>query len=137
MVRPRGGARNTKVDNEMIAKMMEIVEEHAEYTLVQINTELRSALPHKPVVTESTIAKTLKNRLIVLKKLETVPQDRNREDILQARKSYAEWLLNVVNGINHTELIFVDESGFNLFLSRTRGRAPAASMLQLQDVTTH
>ena len=43
--------------------------------------------------------------------------------MLQARREYGTWLLNVVNGINVRELIFVDESGFNLWLSRTRGRA--------------
>ena len=43
--------------------------------------------------------------------------------MLQARREYGTWLLNVVNGINVRELIFVDESGFNLWLPRTRGRA--------------
>lgn len=127
VVRPRGGARNLKVDEEMISEMMRTVEERAEYTLVQINAALRATLPHKPHITESTIAKTLKNRFVVLKKLETVPQARNRSDVLEDRKLYGEWLLNIVNGVNPRELIFVDESGFNLFVTRTRGRAPVGS----------
>ena len=53
--------------------------------------------------------------------METIQQDRNRPDVLQARREYGtQWL---VNGINVRELIFVDESGFNLWLPRTRGRA--------------
>ena len=55
--------------------------------------------------------------------METIQQDRNRSDLLQARRECGTWLLNVVNGINVRELIFVDESGFNLWLPRTRGRA--------------
>ena len=47
-------------------------------------------------------------------KMETIQQDRNRPDMLQARREYGTWLLHVINGINVRELIFVDESGFNL-----------------------
>ena len=86
--RPRGGPRNRKVDQEMIDHMVATIEDHSEYTLGQINTELRAALPNKPAVTESTVAKTLRNQLIVLKKMETVQQDRNREDVRQARREY-------------------------------------------------
>ena len=107
----------------MIDNMVATVEQHSEYTLGQINTELRVALPNKPQITETTVASALKYQLIVLKKLETVQQDRNREDLLHARRKYGEWLLNVVDGMNPRELIFVDESGFNSWICRTRGRA--------------
>ena len=103
--RHRGGARNRKVDQQMIDNMVATVEQHSEYTLGQINTELRVALPNKPQITETTVARALKHQLIVLKKLETVQQDRNREDVLHARREYGEWLLNVVNGMNPRELI--------------------------------
>ena len=86
--RLRGGPRNRKVDQEMIDHMVAAVEDHPEYTLGQINTELRAALPNKPAVTEWTVAKKLKTQLIVLKKMETVQQDRNREDVCQARREY-------------------------------------------------
>ena len=43
--RRRGGARNTKVDEEMTAACVAIVEQHVEYTLAQINRELRLQLP--------------------------------------------------------------------------------------------
>ena len=75
------------------------------------------------MITESTIAKTLKHQLIVLKRMETVQQDRNLKNVLQARRKYGDWLLNIVNGINPRKLIFVNESGFNLWISRMRGRA--------------
>ena len=121
--RPRGGPWNVKVDQEMIDNMIASIEGHPEFTLARINENLRAALPDKPHITNSTISKILRGQLIMLKKMETVLQDGNREDILQARRQYGTWLLNVVNGINPRELIFVDESGFNLWIARTRGRA--------------
>ena len=48
--RRRGGARNTKVDKEMTAACVAIVEQHIEYMLAQINRELRLQLPNKPHV---------------------------------------------------------------------------------------
>ena len=54
--RPRGGARNRKVDQEMIDQMIATVEEHPEFTLSQINTDLQETLPNKPRVTDSTIS---------------------------------------------------------------------------------
>ena len=49
-------------------------------------------------------------------------QDRNREDAYQARREYRAWLLLWMNGTNPRELIIVDQSGFNLWISRTRGK---------------
>ena len=43
--------------------------------------------------------------------LKTVQQDRDCEDVRQARREYGDWPFNVVNMINLRELIFVDESG--------------------------
>ena len=37
----------------------------------------------------------------------------------QARGEYGDWLLNVVDATNPHELIFVDELGFNLWISST------------------
>ena len=120
--RPRGGARNAKMNEEMTnACGVAIVEMHVDYTLSQINHELRMQLPHKPHVCISTISKTLHGQLIHLKKMETVAVDRNREDVKLARREFAEWLVQA-HGANE-EIIYVDESGFNLWLARTRGRA--------------
>ena len=119
--RPRGGARNSKVDQEMTEACVAIVEQHVEFTLSQINHELRLQLPNKPRVCISTISKTLHGQLIHLKKMETVAVDRNRQDIKLARREFAEWLVQAHGA--YEEIIYIDESGFNLWLARTRGRA--------------
>ena len=58
-----------------------------------------------------------------MKRLETAPVVRNRDDVKQARSAYADWYLQTVNHRHAPEMVFVDESGFNLWISRTRGRA--------------
>ena len=64
----------------------------------------------------------LHGQLVKLKKLETIPAQRNRADVKVSRREFAEWLNDVRNDVDH-ELIYVDESGFNLHMCRTRGRA--------------
>ena len=44
--------------------------------------------------------------------------DRNRDDVKMSRLLFAEWLLQ-----NEQEIIPINESGFHLWLSRSRGRA--------------
>ena len=58
-----------------------------------------------------------------MKRLETAPVVRNRDDMKQARSAYADWYLQTVNHRHAPEMVFVDESGFNLWISRMRGRA--------------
>ena len=52
--RRRSGARNTKIDEEMTAACVAIVEQHVEYTLAQSSREIRLQLPNKPHVSIST-----------------------------------------------------------------------------------
>ena len=59
-----------------------------------------------------------------LKKLETVPAERNRPDVKVNRREFTEWPNDVRNDVDH-ELVYVDECGFNLHMCRTRGRAIA------------
>ena len=114
----RGGRRPCLVDEEMRETLVRIVEENAAFTLQQINAELRRRLPTKPQVSIASLHRALKFQLITLKKMENVPQERNRDDVVEARKEHAEWFVT-----NVEEIIYIDESGFNLWTARTRGRA--------------
>jgi len=58
VARRRGGAHNQKMDDDMVQMCVTIVEAHPEYTLTQINRELRAELPDKPQVCGSTISKS-------------------------------------------------------------------------------
>lgn len=120
--RPRGGRREAvaKMDEDMAASLVEIVQDFPAYTLGQINAELQRRLPDKPHVSRTTVVTALDGQLIRTKKLEDAPIERNSPRTKTARRNYANWMLN--DGVNQ-QLIFIDESGFNLFTRRTRGRA--------------
>lgn len=78
----RGGTRYRLVDKEMIDGIVSVVEEHPDYTLIQINTELRCRLPLKPRV---SVANVLNGRLITFKLLCDVSAKRNSLDVKAAR----------------------------------------------------
>lgn len=118
---PRGGRRRAVVDEEIRAALVAIVEEHPTYTLLQLNAELRLRLPHKRQISTTSVARCLTNSLIVMKKIEDSPAERNSEATKTARRNYAAWLMHVQA---ETELVFIDEAGINLWVRRTRGRAP-------------
>ena len=118
---PRGGRRRVIIDDEIRATLVAIVEEHPTYTLVQLNAELRARLPHKRHISTTSVARCLMNSLIVIKKVEDSPAERNTEATKTTRRAYVTWLMQVQV---ETELVFIDEAGINLWLRRTRGRAP-------------
>lgn len=121
-----GGRRdgNTKVDDEMIGCILAIVQEKPFTTLTKLNEDLQERLPDKPHITISTIARHLQDQLITLKiagKDADVPFRRNTAQTKEVRYQYAIWLTNIP--INH-KIVYIDESGFNLYQRRTQGRAP-------------
>lgn len=118
---PRGGRRRAFIDNEIRDELVTIVEQHPTYTLLQLNAELRLRLPEKPHISTTSVARCLSNSLIVVKKMEDSPRERNSEVTKLARRDYAAWLMQIQVV---AELVFIDEAGINLWLRRTRGRAP-------------
>lgn len=117
---PRGGLRYKKMDAELENKITEIVDGHPEFTLQQINAQLRILLPNKPRVSSSTLARSLAGQLITMKTLIDCPAERNSPETKAKRRDYAHWMLQIAV---HQEQIFIDETGFNLWLRRSRGRS--------------
>ena len=117
---PRGGRRHQKRDNEIGDVLAAIVEEHPTFTLEQLKVELAVRLPQKPRLSTTTVARCLTGRLIVMKKMEDAPAERNSARVKAMRNDYARWLLN--EGVA-MELVYIDEAGINLWVRRTRGRA--------------
>lgn len=121
IAKTRGGAMYRKVDEEMKAEVVRIVEENPAITLREINEALRTRLPNKNQIGKTTISNILEGQLISVKLLHTSPAERNREDVKVARKEYANWLL--LDGQRADHLVFIDESGFNIWTKRTFGRS--------------
>ena len=118
--RPRGGRNNVRVDDEMRDCIEEILNENCLLTLSQINQELRRRLIGKPEIHDRTVARTLDGMLFRVKLARPLPADRNRPDVLQRRRDYANWFMN------HAVLrqcVFVDECGYNICIARNYRRA--------------
>ncbi|GFN78324.1 cub and sushi domain-containing protein 1 [Plakobranchus ocellatus] len=115
--RPRGGHRHAKVTDAVVRA---VVEEHPDFTIRNINRELRTRLPQSPAISQITISGILDGLLVTTKKLEDAPAERNSDRAKQQRHAYATWLMHEVQ---ETEFIFIDEAGINIWTKRTRGRA--------------
>ena len=118
--RPRGGPRHSKLDNESIDLMVMCLEDNPQLTLKQLNGILRDTWPAKHQVSTSTIARALQGALISVKKVIPQPAERNSAEVKAARTAYANWRMQLHP---RTKVVYVDETGFNLFVMRTRGRA--------------
>ena len=118
--RPGGGRNNVRVDEEMRNCLSEVVDENCLLTLWQINRELRRRLPNKPFIHDRTVARTLDGMLFRVKVARPLPAERNRPDVLERRTAYANWFMN--RGVVQ-QSVFVDECGYNIWTSRSQGRA--------------
>lgn len=118
--RPRGGANNVRVDGEMRDCLEDMLNENCLLTLRQMNEELRRRLPAKQHIHERTVARTLEGMLFSRKLARPLPADRNRPDVIQKRCDYANWFMGHAV-VNHC--VFIDECGFNIWTSRSQGRA--------------
>ena len=82
---------------------------------------LQHNLPDKPMVSISSVARAVDGMLLTLKMAEDVPDARNAPRVLDQRVEYAEWFLE--HGVVGN-CVFIDETGYNVWTRRTRGRAP-------------
>ena len=96
-----------------------MVEKDACITLVKIGKNIHNE--HGVQLSRTTINQVLSNELHVfsMKKIETVPDARNSLANKLKRKDYATWF----QSLSDSDFTFFDESGFDLWQGRTRGRA--------------
>lgn len=117
-----GGARRIVVTEEISNALFDIAISEPFTTLESIRLKLLAQFPLVPVST-STIARHLDGQLITTKiagKDADVPAARNRPQTIEERFHYSTWLSSL--GINDN-LVYIDETGYNLFTRRTKGRA--------------
>ena len=130
--KPLGGVQNVRVDEEMLAEIFRLARENPFTTLVQIQDQLRAAMPEKPRIHNSTIARHLQNQLISMKiagKDADVPRQRNTNENKQKRYAYAEWLAHLPL---NAHIIYIDECGFNLFTRRRQARSAVGERVRRQ-----
>ena len=118
---PKGGANAVKVNEEMVRFFVEYTQANPAITLREIRLRMRNEHANFPDVCEETISRHLDGQLITTKILRMITPDWNRPDVKLLRREYAQWKMEIAN---HDQLVFVDECGFNLWTSRTKGRSP-------------
>ena len=116
----KGGARNVKMSEDMKQFLVNIIEEKSTITLKEMKSQMELQRPDWPHVTVQCISKALDGELITIKQLRNIPQQRNSDFVKLARREYMLWWTEEAV---HNQLVYVDECGFNLYTSRTQGRA--------------
>ena len=130
--KPMGGPKRQKATAEMKEAILTLVLQNQFITLRSLNQKLREELPHCPHISDSTVARILDGHLITCKlagKEADIPHERNLPRILVARQQYAQFFTNL--GIRD-HVIYVDESGYNVFTRRSIGRARRGERVQRQ-----
>ena len=130
----RGGMReeSIKVTPAIVQLLVNMVEQTPDLTLKAMKERL--ATDAGVQVSISSIARALDRQLISMKKLQDCPAQRNSIRTKTLRAAYAEWYLLKQDA--GKVLVYVDESCFNVFTRRTRGRAavgqPAFRQVQFE-----
>lgn len=125
----QGGARNVVVTADMDAAIREAALFAPFSTLNNIRQQLLLNFPDSPI-SVSTVARHLEGHAISTKiagKDADVPFERNRPATIHRRTQYAQWLAGL--GIEE-RIIYVDESGYNIYTRRTKGRAPVGERVR-------
>ncbi|KAG7170127.1 putative DDE superfamily endonuclease domain-containing protein 48 [Homarus americanus] len=114
------GGRHKIIDNETLDLIVMLLEVNPMMTLREIKEEVMDIFPTKPHFSEVTLSRYLEGELISLKMSRDSPAERNSPAVKEARHAYATWML--ATGLQQ-QLVYIDETGFNLWNKRTYGRA--------------
>nr|XP_054934453.1 uncharacterized protein LOC129388337 [Dermacentor andersoni] len=114
----RGGS-SKKFDRDVVNTLREILEKNPSFTLMQIRMSLTEKFPGIEI-SKSTIDRLLDGHGYTLKLITQRPVDRNRPDVKEERRKFAQWLQN--EGTTVTRY-YIDETNFNVWCARSFGRA--------------
>lgn len=118
------GHKPSKLDQVAKESIMKWVEERPDLTLKSLCQLLFSN--HSITVAPKTMSTTLTNLGFTVKILRAIPASRNSPEVLQARKAYAQTFLSSAPP-DRRNIVWADETGFNLYLRRKYGRAPVGA----------
>ena len=128
----RSGKRTQKVTDEVRAFLIETIEVNPMTTLKQLAEIVQSQLEIS--LNQPTISKVLQGALITLKNAQFVTNTANNLANKTRRKEYVGTLLNYRS--ERMPVVFVDETNFNLFISRTQGRSQSGTRVNTMRPTS-
>lgn len=119
MERQRGGKRRQIIREEHHDLMVQYIEENPKLTLKQLKQKFEEN--HQVVVSTECLRKHLDGLLYTLKDIRREPERTNSEENKMRRRDYVQQLLNYQG--DNIPIIYLDETNFNLFISRRQGRS--------------
>ena len=106
-----------KVTDDIKLLICSLVDANCTITLKQVVKKVRDTTG--VALSDTTISKVLTGMLYSTKKVQVEAQARNSPENKEKRKEYAAWFQSA----SDEDFVFIDESGFDLWQTRTRGRA--------------
>jgi transposase len=116
----RGGARNLKMTPAARNAVLDWVDNQPDLTLQTIATRLQQE--HNITISLKTVATVLNKAGFTFKLTRAIPASRNCPETISARHAYAQ-NFRQHSPLDSQNIIWVDETGFNLHLRRRHGRA--------------
>ena len=108
-----------RVNDEMLDSIETLIRDEPVSSIRELNARLRMMLPGAPHVCDGAIRVAVKKKLgLPLEQIRKQTITANSDGTLDLRQEYA---AKFIADLQHQELVFIDETGMNLWLSRTRG----------------
>ena len=117
----KGGFVAPKLTNQMIDHIQELIDINAAISLRKIKENLFENF--NVSISTTSIAKYIKGFKYSLKRLELQPERRNNEENIVERRIYALKFLELQAEYSEPNIIFIDETGFNVSMRTSRGRS--------------
>ena len=116
----KGGRRNVKITDNVLAAISRWLDENPALTLCQIQQLISDEFILK--VSTKTISSSIKKLGYSFKLTRLVPESRNTPESIELRFEYATKFASEAP-TDHVKIIYLDETGFNLHLRRKQGRS--------------
>ncbi|CAG8719094.1 12064_t:CDS:2, partial [Racocetra fulgida] len=110
-LKPRGGDKRSILNEQHKEFLKEAIEAEPWITICDLTQKF-----------DRTVSRYVKEIGFTLKRLTVIPEGRNTDKTIHERKQYVKKIYD--ENINiYKDIVYIDETGFNLHLSATRGRA--------------
>jgi transposase len=116
-----GGNRPKKLNEYQRDVLKSWVDNNCSLTLKKLKEKTLSEFGIN--VSYTTIAATMTNFNYSLKRIHVIPERRNDPSAVSARFEYATNFLRLLEVYSESQIIYIDEVGFNVCMRATRGRS--------------
>jgi transposase len=117
----KGGVRRQSLSDAQKRVVLEWIDEDCSITLNQIKIRCQEKM--NVVISTSTLSRYMKSFSYTFKRIHNIPERRNDVTTLDLREIYANIFMGIVSNIDDSNIIFIDEVGFNVSMRSKFGRS--------------